>query len=170
MLLTPVSKMKREPSTKLIAMRTTRPSQSGHLRPKNWSISQLPGLHPEDQDKLIQHGITSTLQLFHVTQTSAQRQQLATQLQTHIQHINKWAALANLARVPSVGCQHCGLLLHAGIISPEQLGQMSLPRLHQQILKLQVAMFQQRDLCPSLNEVSEWIQQARLISQSASRP
>lgn len=133
------------------------------IRSCNWAIAQLPGLSTDDQAQLEKQGIRTTLQLLQRTQTPAQKQALATELQSHLQHVNKWVALANLARIPSVGCNYCGLLLHAGIASPTQLAQTSLPRLHRQILKLQVAILQRQDLCPSLGQVSTWIEQAKLI-------
>jgi len=132
--------------------------------PQSWDISQLPGLSLQDQEGLIRCGIQTTLQLFEQARTIAQKQLLATQLQVHIQHVNRWVALADLARIPNVGCQYCGLLLHAGISSPDQLAKTSLSRLHRQILKLQIAMLQRPDLCPSLGDVNQWIQQARQLS------
>jgi predicted flap endonuclease-1-like 5' DNA nuclease len=135
------------------------------LRPSmDWAIDQLPGLSTTDQAHLMECGIWTTGQLFQQTRTLPQRQAVASKLQTPIQYINKWAALADLARIPAVGCQYCGLLLHAGVASVAQLAQTPLPRLHQQMLKLQVAMMQRRDLCPSLEEVSEWIKQAKAIA------
>lgn len=130
----------------------------------NWAIAQLPGLSPEDCQKLIDIGIHSTLQLVAQTQTPAQQQQLAIQIQVHLQHIKKWAALASLSRIPGVGCDFCGTLLHAGIASPQQLARTSLPRLHHQILKLHVSELQSRETCPTLEDISAWIQQARLLS------
>jgi hypothetical protein len=127
----------------------------------NWAIEQLPGLSPQDQTQLLNNGIKTTFHLLQQTRTPAQRQALAAHLQVHIQHVNKWVALANLARIPAIGCQYCGLLLHAGISSPGQLAQMPLSRLHQQLLKLHVATLRRQDLCPSLEEVALWIQQAR---------
>ncbi|MBF2075591.1 MAG: DUF4332 domain-containing protein [Synechococcales cyanobacterium C42_A2020_086] len=134
------------------------------LRPSNWAIEQLPGLNSRDQTQLKGSGIDTTFQLLNATRTSAQRQALATRLQLHLRHINKWVALADLARVPAIGCQYCGLVLHAGISSPQQLAQTPLARLHRQILKLYVAMLQQPNLCPRLDEVATWIEQAKQIS------
>lgn len=140
-------------------------SRPNSYRSRDWAIAQLPGLSPQDQTLLLQCGIQTTQQLLRQTQTLTQKQTLASQLQTHLQRINKWVALADLARVPAVGCQYCGLLLHAGISSPSQLAQIPLSRLHRQILKLQVAMMQRQDLCPSLDQVAQWIEQAKWISQ-----
>jgi hypothetical protein len=137
------------------------PSPKSQGRSQNWAIAQLPGLSPEDCQKLTQLGITTTLQLVRQTQTPQQQQQLAAQLAVHLQHVQKWAALANLARVPSVGCQYCGLLLYAGIATPQQLATTPLPRLHRQLMKLHVSTLQRNDLCPSLNDVATWIQDAQ---------
>jgi hypothetical protein len=129
----------------------------------NWAIDQLPGMTSEDLDRLNNHGIQTTFNLLRLGHTPEKRAILASTLEIHIQHINKWVALADLARIPSVGCQYCGLLLHAGIASPLQLVQTPIARLHRQILKLQVAMMQRRDLCPTIDQIDSWIQQARRL-------
>lgn len=133
------------------------------FRPSNWKIEQLPGLSAQDQAQLLECGVETTLQLLQRTSTLVCRKKLANQLQVHIQHVNKWAALADLSRVPGVGCQYCGLLLHAGISSTAQLSEAPPCRLHQQILKLQVAMLQRKDLCPTVDQVVQWVQQARSL-------
>ncbi|MES1024614.1 DUF4332 domain-containing protein [Gloeocapsa sp. BRSZ] len=130
---------------------------------KNWQSSELPGLNIQEQAQLAQLGISTTLQLLQQCQTIHQRQALATQLRIRVETVNKWVALADLARIPSVGCQYCGVLLHAGIISVTQLAQTPLHQLHQQILRLQVATLQRRDLCPSRSEMQVWINQARSL-------
>lgn len=137
--------------------------QSRAIANRNWNLTQLPGLNQTDRLQLAKLGIHTTLELLQQGHTPPKRQAIANQLQLHIQHLNKWVALADLSRVPSVGCEYCGLLLHAGISSPLQLAQIPLPRLHQQILKLQVATLQSREHCPSLEQVSQWIQEARVM-------
>jgi hypothetical protein len=95
--------------------------------------------------------------------TVQEKLMLATKLQVHIQYVNKWVALADLARIPSAGTQYCGLLLHAGIASVMQLTTTPPHRLHKQILRLQVATLQRRDLCPPVEQVQQWVEQAKLI-------
>lgn len=129
----------------------------------DWSINQLPGLSEQDCSKLQQIGITTTGQLLQRANTSQSKQALANQLQVKSQYVNKWVALADLARIPSIGCQYCGLLLHSGISSVTQLAQTPAQKLHQQILRLQVATLQRRDLCPLVEEVAVWIKQARAL-------
>lgn len=134
------------------------------LRSCNWRIEALPGLSAEDQARLHAAGIHSTLELLQQATTPAQKQQLAARLQIRLQHVHKWVALADLACIPSVGCQYAGLLLHAGIASAQQLAQTPLQRLHPQLLRLQVAIFQRPDLCPPIETVAIWIQQARSLT------
>lgn len=129
----------------------------------NWSIDELPGIAAADLKQLHAQGIRTTFNLLSLGYTPEKRSILASTLGIHIRHINKWIALADLARIPSVGCQHCGLLLHAGVASPTQLSQTPIAGLHRQILKLQVAMMQRRDLCPTPDQIARWVQQAQRL-------
>lgn len=139
--------------------------QRNTTQPCNWSIDQLPGLSPQDQTKLKEFGITTTGQLLQTASTGQLRQALANQLHIKTQYVNKWVALADLARLPGIGCLYCGLVLHAGVCSVNQLAQTPIHRLHQQILRLQVTMMQRKDLCPHVDQVASWIKQARDLAQ-----
>jgi predicted flap endonuclease-1-like 5' DNA nuclease len=147
-------------------MKPGKPSKSTVVRSRDWAIHELPGLDTDTQTQLFDHGIASTLQLWQRTATATQRAALAMELQIHPQHVNKWAALANLSRLPSVGCRYCGLLLHAGIASPSQLAQTPFQKVHQLILRLQVAELRRRDLCPTLEEVSQWVHEAAQLESA----
>ncbi|WP_041619837.1 DUF4332 domain-containing protein [Stanieria cyanosphaera] len=129
-----------------------------------WSIDKLPGIKPEEQNLLKAFGINTTKQLLAVASNPQTQQTLATQLKLSNRYISKWVALADLARLPSVGCQYCGLLLHSGIASVLQLSQTSFPRLHRQIVKLHIATMQSKELSPSLEQVKQWIEEAKSIS------
>ena len=136
------------------------------MQPHYWSIDRLPGL-PEKEQKLLQNlGITTTKHLLNQAYTPQAKQTLANSLEIHIKYVNKWVALADLASIPSVGCQYCGLLLHAGIASVKQLAQTPIHRLHPQIMRLQVSTMQRKDLCPSVEMVKQWIKEAQLINLS----
>lgn len=128
-----------------------------------WTIDQLPGLSEVEQSQLKSCGIDTTKQLLQKARTSELKQSLANQLELHIQYVNKWVALADLARIPSVGYEYCGLLLHAGIASVSQLTQTPIHRLHRQILRLQVATMQRKDLCPPVEIVHQWVKEARSL-------
>ena len=144
-------------------MKTSHKAPQTSVQVRDWPIAHLPGLSKENQSQLEECSITTTGQLIRMTKTPAAKALLAHQLQVNIQDVNKWVAMAKLARIPSVGCQYCGLLLHAGVPSAEQLAQMPVEILHQQILKLHVATMQRNDLTPSVDRVQKWIQQARLV-------
>jgi predicted flap endonuclease-1-like 5' DNA nuclease len=126
----------------------------------DWPIENLPGLNATEQNQLLDFGISTTGALFKHGKMPETRLALASKLQLHLQYVNKWIALADLARIPSVGTQYCGLLLHTGVISVAQLAQIPTHRLHQQTLHLQVATLQRRDLCPAIELVKQWSQQA----------
>ena len=134
------------------------------VKEKNWLIEELPGLSQDEIDNLKNKGFTSTLALVKQGKTLQDKLILAQKLQVHIQYVNKWVALADLARINSVGIEYCGLLLHAGIASVMQLKNTPPHRLHKQIMRLQVATLQRRDLCPAVEKVQQWVQDAKLIN------
>jgi hypothetical protein len=129
-----------------------------------WSIEQLPGVNENYLNLLRGRGINTTEDLLRCASSLQGKQKLANQLQLKVNHINKWVAMADLARVPSVGCQHCGLILHGGIASVEQLAITPVARLHKQILRLHVSTMQRRDMCPSVEQVQVWVRQAQMIA------
>jgi predicted flap endonuclease-1-like 5' DNA nuclease len=131
----------------------------------DWPISQLPGLSIAEQTQLQDAGINTTNALVKAGKTPAAKLALASKLQVNINYVNKWVALADLARIPSVGTQYCGLLLHAGVISVAQLAQIPTHRLHKQVMRLQVATLQRRDLCPTVELVQQWSQQAQSLAR-----
>jgi predicted flap endonuclease-1-like 5' DNA nuclease len=129
----------------------------------DWPIGDLPGLQAYERDALIELDITTTRELLAVAADNVTKQELATNLGAKIQYVNKLVALADLARLPGVGCQYNGLLLHTGIISVRQLALMPAHKIHQRLLRLHVATIQRRDLCPGLAQVQGWIKQAQGI-------
>ena len=133
------------------------------IRVKNWAIELLPGLSNAQQQQLKALNIDTTLDLLKATRNQAARLQLAQQLNSHVQHVNKWTALAKLACIPSVGYQYCGLLLHAGISSPQQLALLPVAQLHAQLKRLQVKLMQRADLSPNTAQVSQWIAEAKQL-------
>ncbi len=138
-------------------------TNSSAIASRSWSVADLPGMSDDNCQRLHECQIETTQQLLARTQTSENQNDLAAQLKVHLQYLKKWVALADLSRIPTVGCQHCGLLLHAGIISPAHLVRTPLPRLHQQLVKLHVAELRNKDQCPSLSDVRSWQHQARYL-------
>jgi hypothetical protein len=133
------------------------------MKLRNWPIEELPGLSDRHLTQLKQCGITTTRTLLKNASTPEAKLTLAHQLSIHIQYVNKWVALSDLATIPTVGCQYCGLLLHAGVASVALLAQMPVHKLHHQILRVQVGMMQRKDLCPPPDLVTQWVEQAKLL-------
>ncbi len=141
---------------------------SEQMKPCYWPVEQLPGLSQENANALKKIGIHNTQQLLERANSKDSKQQLANQLGLKLQYVNKWVALADLARLPSVGCVYCGLLLHSGVGSLLQLSQTPAYQLHARILRFQVATMQRKDLCPPVERVQQWIQQGRSLVRSSS--
>ncbi len=129
--------------------------------PSVWSLDQMPGLSAADRQRLRSNGIHTTQQLLVRSQTPAQMRLLAAQLQMSERWVRKWAALAELSQLPSVGYQYCGLLLHGGVTSIPQLATLSAQTLHRRLLRLQVTTTARRDLCPSPGTLNRWIKEAQ---------
>ncbi|WP_035986682.1 DUF4332 domain-containing protein [Leptolyngbya sp. KIOST-1] len=130
-----------------------------------YPLDQLPGLSPTHAQGLAQLGLTSTEQLRRYGASAAQRQTLAKKMQVPLRYVTKWVILADLARVPAVGCEFSGLLLHAGIMSVPQLAECTAQGLFTRLRRLHVATLQRNDLCPSADQVNLWIQQARTLAK-----
>ncbi len=136
---------------------------------KGWPLDQIPGLNVEDCHKFQAAGLLTTAQLLKQTRTLSNQRQLAAQLRMPERWVRKWAALAELSELPSVGCQYCGLLLHAGVASTAQLAVMQTHTLHRQVLRLQVTFLQRNDLCPTPGLVAQWISEAQQSQRRRSR-
>lgn len=138
-------------------------NQASAVHLKKWPMRDLPGVLIEDLHKLASVGIYRTDDLLAHGRSSVHVRQLANRLQVPERFIRKWLVLATLAQLPSVNCQYCGLLLHAGVTSIPQLAKLNTHTLHRQILRLQVATLTRRDLCPHPGIVGKWIQEAQTV-------
>lgn len=128
-----------------------------------WLMEELPGISSEEVVKFQKIKIYTTKDLLKQGTNFQGKKDLANKTQLNVKNIAKWVALADLARIKSVGCKYCGLLLHSGIASVEQLVKIPVHRLHRQILRLQVATMQRKDLCPSVGLIKIWIKEGLSI-------
>ncbi|WP_017304520.1 DUF4332 domain-containing protein [Spirulina subsalsa] len=129
----------------------------------SWDLEQLPGLNAELHRQFQSLGLETTAALLNEGTTPEQCNAIATQLHLPLQQVKKWVAMADLSRLPSVGCEYCGILLHSGIASVSQLAHTPVHRLHRQILRMQVSTLQRRDLCPPVQEVQKWVREAQVL-------
>lgn len=140
-------------------------SVSSRMLSLNFSIEQLPGLSAKDCAIFKNQGIITTQDLLQrAGRSRSQQEALAAALGMRWQFLYKWLVFADLARISGIGCQYCGLIVHSGIGSIEQLAQTPVGKLHAGIKRLQVQTLQRTDLCPSLQEMSSWIRQAQQLA------
>jgi hypothetical protein len=129
------------------------------------SILDLPGLSSADGQRLLQMGIFTTADLLRSTGSVSRQQELARQLKCSSLRLQRWMALASLARLDSVGTTYCGLLLHSGIANIDTLAIAIPERLHRRILRLYVGTKQRREFCPSVATVRSWILDAKQFTE-----
>ena len=132
--------------------------------PSSYPLADLPGMPDDVLTKLHQLGIQTTTQLLQGASNSAQKQKLARSLNLRDQVIAKWFAMCELSQLPGVGIRYCGLLLHCGVHSIPQLAIADAGRLHRQLLRFQVALLRNKEHCPQLVDVMQWIRQAKQLS------
>ena len=126
------------------------------------ALQKLPGLSVEHLAQLHQAGLVTTGDLLRAARSPEQLQVIAAQLKLPQRYLQKWIALADLARLPSVGSDYCGLLLHGGVASVTQLSLQAPGRLHTQIRKLHTMTMRRSDLCPTPDQVVQWVREAKL--------
>ncbi|MEM8832433.1 MAG: DUF4332 domain-containing protein [Cyanobacteria bacterium P01_G01_bin.19] len=136
------------------------------MEPQYWSIARLPGMTRPQIALLEQNKIRDTKTLLALTRSAEAKLTLANRLRVNHKNIQKWAALADLARIPSVGDKYCGLILHAGIVSVAQLARTPFHRLHGQIVRLQVATLNRKDLSTPVKQVKRWVEEAKILQQT----
>ncbi|MDB9526676.1 DUF4332 domain-containing protein [Oscillatoria sp. CS-180] len=130
---------------------------------KTWLIEELPGLSKEQVAQLQSLGLQTTQDLLRLARSPQNIQKAAQRLNLPLRYLQKWIALADLSQLPSVGCQYCGLLLHSGIASVSQLAAAAPGRLHSQIRKLHTMTLRRADLCPTADQVVNWVREAKLV-------
>jgi hypothetical protein len=133
------------------------------IRRQSHAIQTLPGLSAEHATQLQQAGFVTTIDLQRLARSPQQLQAIAAQLKLAPRYLQKWAALAELASLPSVGSDYCGLLLHSGVASVAQLSLQAPGRLHNQIRKLHTMTMRRSDLCPTPDQVVQWVREAKLV-------
>ena len=79
-----------------------------------WKIEQLPGVSSQEVAQLRSVNILNTQILLEQTQTQEMKIALAARLGLSLPNVNKWVVLADLARIPSIGCYYCGYYCISG--------------------------------------------------------
>lgn len=129
-------------------------------------LGELPGLSNDQILNLKAIGLETTQDLLSRTRSPRDLQKVSQQLNLPLRYAQKWAILAELSQLPSVGKQYCGLLLHSGIASLDQLAAVAPGKLHSQVRRLHTTTLRRSDLCPTPDQVVCWIQEAKQVLRS----
>ena len=121
-------------------------------------LAELPGIGDEPRQRLVQAGLRTTADLLHAQR---QRPSLAADLGLTPREFGKLLALARLAEIPGVGPRYCGVLLHIGISTPQNLAQSRPEQLQASILRLHRQLGLSREQCPGGDTLRQWVAAAR---------
>jgi Domain of unknown function (DUF4332) len=124
------------------------------------ALADLPGLTPTLKQALHKGGLVTTRDLI---RAHRQDPALIQRLGLTPREYGKLLALSTLAEVPGVGCRYCGLLLHIGIRSPQDLSRSRPEQLQRSILRLHRQLGLQRHECPSGELLGRWVAAARQL-------
>jgi predicted RecB family nuclease len=140
-------------------------------------LEQLPGLDDGSVRALAEVGLTTVQDLYYQTQRPEQQAVLAQLLRLHRDRVRRWAALSDLALVPGVGCRWCGVLLHGGVLSRQQLAEQQPGLLFKRLQRLALQITGEcptgtgkanRTLSPDLAQVNQWIAAAQQPQENRS--
>jgi predicted flap endonuclease-1-like 5' DNA nuclease len=131
------------------------------------NVIHIEGIGEVYARKLEEAGVPTTEALLEAGATPQGREGLAEK--TGIGHglILKWVNRADLFRVKGIGEQYSDLLAAAGVETALELAQRVPEHLHQKLVETNQAKRLVRHV-PSLEHVTEWVEQARKLSRVVS--
>ena len=125
-------------------------------------IEKIEGIGSTYGKKLKDHGIMTTDGLLSSGSTPKGRKQLAEKSGISEKLILDWVNLADLLRINGVGQEYSDLLEEAGVDTVVELAQRNPDYLHEKILGINKTKQLVRK-SPSLNQVKDWIEQAKSL-------
>ncbi len=125
-------------------------------------VEEIEGIGPIYAKKLVEAGIKTTDDLLASGSTSKGRETLAKKTGIAGKLILEWVNLSDLFRIKGVGQEYSDLLEEAGVDTIVELSKRVADNLHAKILEVNAANKLVRRP-PTLNEVKEWIEQAKKL-------
>ena len=125
-------------------------------------IEEIEGIGSTYGKKLKDQGIMTTDGLLSSGSTPNGRKQLAEKTGISEKLILEWVNLADLLRINGVGQEYSDLLEEAGVNTVVELAQRNPDNLHEKILGVNKTRQLVRK-SPSLNQVKDWIEQAKSL-------
>ena len=128
----------------------------------SYSIADMRAIGPFYAGKLKAVGIRSTTKLLERTRTPRDRKQLADAAVIPLEHILRWAKLADLMRIRGVAEDYAELLGAAGADTVKELARRNASRLVARMAECNDKK-QRVDLLPSEKRVVRWIEEAKSL-------
>ncbi len=123
-------------------------------------IEEIQGIGSTYGKKLKDQGIMTTDGLLSSGSTPTTRKQLAEKTEISEKLILEWVNIADLLRINGVGQDYSDLLKEAGVNTVVELGRRNANNLHEKLIEINEKKLLVKKM-PSINQVSEWIEQAK---------
>lgn len=126
------------------------------------NIATIEGIGPVYAEKLIAAGIKTVEAYLEATKDPKGRKALAEATGIDDTRILKWANMADLFRIKGVGEEYSELLEAAGVDTVKELKHRNAENLHAKMEEVNAVKKLVRQT-PSLNAVTDWIEQAKSL-------
>ena len=125
-------------------------------------VIDVEGIGPTYAKKLVEAGIITTDDLLEAGSTPKGRENLAAKTGISGKLILEWVNLSDLFRIKGVGSEYSDLLEEAGVDTVAELARRNVDNLHIKICEVNAEKKLVRRP-PTLNEVKQWIEQAKKL-------
>ena len=132
-----------------------------------YTIQEIEGIGPTYGSKLAQAGITNTRQLLDQCGGAKGRREVAARTGLDESQLLKWANMADLMRISGIGKQFAELLEAAGVDTVKELRNRNGVNLTAKMKEVNAAKKLTRGT-PSMQQVSAWIDQAKMLPPAIS--
>ena len=129
------------------------------------TITDIEGIGEKFAEKLRSTGVRTTEALLKKGGTSADRKDLAMQIDVSDHQILEWVNRADLYRIKGVGSEYADLLEAAGVDTVRELAQRQADNLFAALKMINDEKKKVRDL-PTADQVAEWVKQAKSLPRA----
>jgi predicted flap endonuclease-1-like 5' DNA nuclease len=129
------------------------------------TITDIEGIGEKFAEKLRSAGVRTTEALLKKGGTSANRKDLAMQIDVSDHQILEWVNRADLYRIKGVGSEYADLLEAAGVDTVRELAKRQAGNLFENLKMINDEKKKVRKL-PTADQVAEWVKQAKSLPRA----